>query len=87
MYRQLLIPAQALVLLMLCFGPVVGQKPVDDLLKQRLTVKVDDVPFITAIATLSLDHRVPIGLELGTVSYDGVRKNFEATDKTLEEIL
>lgn len=87
MYRQLLIPAQALVLLVLCFGPVVGQKPVDDLLKQRLTVKIDDVPFITVLATLSVEHRIPIGLELSQVSYDGFRKNFEATNATLEEIL
>jgi hypothetical protein len=85
--RHVLISINALMLLMLCFGPAVGQKPGGDLLKQRLTVKLDDVPFITVVATLSLDHRIPIGLELGTVSYDGVRRNFEATDKTPEEIL
>lgn len=83
---QLLRPVHVLVLLMLCYGHAVGQKP-DDLLKQRLTVKLEDVPFITVVATLSLDHRIPIGLELGTFSYDGVRRNFDATDKTLKEIL
>ena len=86
-YRQLLIPAQALMLVMLCFGPAVGQKSGDDLLKQRLTVKINDVPFITVLATLSVEHRIPIGLELSHVSYDGFRKNFEATNATLEQIL
>jgi hypothetical protein len=86
-YRHLLIPIHAFMVLMLCVGPAVGQKLLDDLLKQRLTVKRDDVTFINVIATLSGDHRIPIGVELGTISYDGVRKNFDSTDETLEDTL
>lgn len=86
-FPNLLMPLHALMLLVLCSGPAVAQKPGVDLLKQRLTVKLDDVPFITVVATLSLDHQIPIGLELGSVSYDGIRAKFEATDKTLEQIL
>jgi hypothetical protein len=85
--RHLFITVHALMLLVMCAGQTLSQASPDDLLKQRLTVKIDEDPFITVLATLSVEHRIPIGLELGTVSYDGFRRSIDVTNVPLEHIL
>lgn len=85
--RHLLFLIHAVMALVLYAGPTLCQTPSDDLLKQRLTLKVDDVPFITVLATLSVEHKIPVGLELGTVSYDEVRRSINVANASLEQIL
>ena len=72
---------------MVCSEQTLCHAPADDLLKRRLTIKIDEVPFITVLATLSVQNKIPVGLELATISYDGVKRSIDVSNEPLEEIL
>lgn len=84
--RHLLLTVYGLMLL-LSAGQALAQAPADHLLKQRMTIKIDNVTFTTVLGTLSVEHRIPIGLELSSISYDGNRQSIEVNNEKLEQIL
>jgi len=66
---------------------VAGQIPSEDITTQSLTLRVENQTLITCLATLAVEYRVPIGLEVAFNHDDKVRLNFDVKNESLRKIL
>lgn len=66
---------------------VVGQIPREDLTTQSLTLRVENETLITCLATLAVEYRVPIGLEVALNHDDKTRLSFDVKNESLKKIL
>ena len=75
------------VLLLLSAPCVVGQMPKEDLTTRSLTLRVENETLITCLATLAVEYRVPIGLEVAFNHDDKTRLSFDVKNESLKKIL
>lgn len=73
--------------LLLSASPVVGQTSRDNLTNQSLTLRVENETLITCLATLAVEYRVPIGLEVAFNHDDQARLSFDVKNESLKKIL
>lgn len=76
-FVQLLLPAPY----------VVGQIPSEGLTTQSLTLRVENETLITCLATLAVEYRVPIGLDVAFNHDDKARLSFDVKNESLKKIL
>ena len=76
-----------IVQLLLSAPFVVGQIPSQDLTTQSLTLRVENETLITCLATLAVEYRVPIGLEVAVNHDDKTRLSFDVKNESLKKIL
>jgi hypothetical protein len=61
--------------------------PAQDLLGQRITVHLSKATISSALNTLSVEHRVPIGIERSPAHNDDEKLNLDFDSGTLKEVL
>lgn len=76
-----------IVQLLLSASYVVGQIPSEELTNQSLTLRVENETLITCLATLAVEYRVPIGLEIANNHDDKARLSFDVKNESLKKIL
>jgi hypothetical protein len=76
-----------IVQLLLSASYVVGQIPSEDLTTQSLTLRIENETLITCLATLAVEYRVPIGLEVALNHDDKARLSFDVKNQSLKKIL
>ena len=76
-----------IIQLLLSVQYVVGQVLSKDLTTQTLTLRVENETLITSLATLAVEYRVPIGLEVAFNHNDKTRLSFDVKNESLEKIL
>lgn len=76
-----------IVQLLLSAPYVVGQMPSENLTTQSLTLRVENETLITCLATLAVEYRVPIGIEVAFNHNDEARLSFDVKNESLRKIL
>src|SRR6185369_8558969 len=66
---------------------VVGQMPRENLTTQSLTLRVENETLITCLATLAVNYRVPIGIEVALNHDDQAKLSFDVKNESLKKIL
>ena len=66
--------------------PAAGQTP-DNLLEQRITLHLNRTTFLYALSTLSVDKRVPIGLEFALDHKSEYQLNIDVDNATPQDVL
>jgi hypothetical protein len=80
--------ASFVVIVLLFSAPnIFGQIPSEDLTTQSLTLRVENESLITCLATLAVEYRVPIGLEVAFDHDDNAKLNFDVKNESLKKIL
>lgn len=65
----------------------VGQAPGDKIADRTLSLRVDDAYLMHVLSTLSVDHRVPIGLEVAADQADEPKLNIDVKNVPLKQVL
>lgn len=81
--------ASFVVIVQLLLSPhyVVGQMPSEELTSKSLTLRVENETLITCLATLAVEYRVPIGLEVAFNHEDKTRLSVDVKNESLKRIL
>jgi hypothetical protein len=76
-----------IVHLLLSAPYVIGQITSEDITTQSLTLRIDNETLITCLATLAVEYRVPIGLEVASNHDDKAKLSFNVKNESLKKIL
>jgi hypothetical protein len=64
-----------------------GQRSIDNLLEQRITLHIKQGTFLYALSTLNVDKRIPIGFEVALGHKAEYHLNVNLENATLEDVL
>jgi hypothetical protein len=76
-----------MLVFLVCEAGSLGQTDASELLGRKLTVHVSDATLIYVLATLAVDHRIPVGLEKSSAHKDEKKVNIDVEGATLREVL
>lgn len=64
-----------------------GQRSIDNLLQQRITLHIKQGTFLYALSTLNVDNKIPIGFEVAVGHKANYHLNVDLDNATLEQVL
>lgn len=85
--RRFLVTTTIVLLAVVCSPRALSQTPAEHLLNTPLTLHFKDETFVYVLSNLSVQHRIPIGLELALVPKDDAILNINVENAPLKRVL
>jgi len=85
--RRFLVTTSLLLLIAVWSPLTLGQTPAETLLNTPLTLHFKDETFVYVLSNLSVEHRIPIGLELALVPKDDALLSINVENEPLKLVL